>query len=272
MPAIIPFIPMIASGVSAVVGGIAGKRAQNKAKKEGVVRSPEEAAAISGLSGQANRLAGQGNQMMGQGQRLLQGPANYYQTLMSGDRAATANAIAPQMAQITDVYRGAERNVDRVGMRGAVRDQQMGELGRERASKLAGLVTGVQPGAATALTGLGNQFMQSGTGLASNAGNLYAQYMTGMRGEGVQQRNYENQQGEQAAKVWGGLAGDLINAGGDIYKGTSKAPLSNKQNTAWGGTYDPTIYKPPVPVQHTPTVDPTNFFESSRVRGGGWGG
>lgn len=200
---VIPFIPTI---VSAVGGGIASKFAQKNAMK----RSPEEQAALAGASGAAGSMGRQGSELIGQGGGYLGQAGNYYSTLLGGNRAQMAQATAGPRAALTDVYRGAERGLERSGVRGAARDVATADLGRQRASSLSSLVTGVQPGAAAGLAGLGGQALSAGGQLSQGSGSIYSNLL----GQGAQNRQYGRQEGQNFGSGVGGFLFDILNSSG----------------------------------------------------------
>src|SRR5262245_21152947 len=142
--------PIVQAG-GMVVGGIIGKKAQENAMQ----RSPEELAALQGAQGIAGQAGRAGGELLNQGRDYLQRPAQYFQTLLGGNRAAMAQAVAGPTAQITSNYRGASRALDQQGVRGAARDQAVADLNRQRAGQIAGLTTGMQPYAAEQLASMG---------------------------------------------------------------------------------------------------------------------
>lgn len=214
---VIPFIPMIAS---TVVGAIAAKKGQAAAMK----RTPEEATSLAGGQGAGSELAGAGKSLTGtgtgmidQGQTTLAGPTNYFQKLLSGNRALQTQAVAAPRAAISDVYRGAERNLEQGGVRGASRDVAKAELGRERAGKISSLITGVQPGAAGALTDIGQTQTGQGAGIAgtgvgatSSGGNLFSNLL----GQGFDNRKYGREEGGKGGAAWGKLIFDVMKSSG----------------------------------------------------------
>jgi|SRR5215510_7207356 len=242
-----PAIPLLKMAIphvaGAVAGGLLGKRSQQQAMQ----RTPEEQQALAGAQGVAGTLGGVGTSLIGQARPYLTQPANYYQSLLSGNRAAMTQAVAPSIAQTTDVYRGAERDLDRLGVRGAARDVAAGELNRQRASQLAGLVTGVQPGAAGALAGLGGTLLQQGGGLAGGAGNIY----NALLNQGAWNRQYGREQGQQAGEKLGGLVADIGRIGLDKWgrgRGSMDLSFDNPNRTpsrigaivpGFGGTMPP---------------------------------
>lgn len=213
MGAVVPFIPTIASTIGGIIGG---KKATSSAQK----RSPEEQVSLKGgqaaagsLAGMGSGLYGTGTEMIGEGRETLAQPTNYYQKLLGGNRALASQAIAAPRAAISDVYRGAERGLERSGVRGAARDVAKAEIGRERAGKISSLITGVQPGAAEALTGIGERqigqgLVGAGQGVSATgqAGNIYSNLL----GQGYSNRVYARGEGEKFGQSFGGLIFDVL--------------------------------------------------------------
>ena len=191
MAAVVPVAMMVASYV-------ASRRAQKKAAE----RSKEEQAALQGAQTSAQQIQQTGQNLVGTGSPMQTQAANYYQTLLRGSRPAMAQATAAPTAAITDIYRGAERNLDRAGVQGAARDVAVADLGRQRAGQIAGLTTGVQPAAAGELAGIGGQMTGQGVGALQGAGGLYSDLL----GQGARNRMYARQEGEKAGSQWGRLA------------------------------------------------------------------
>jgi len=169
-------------------------------------RSPEEAAALSGASGAAGSLTSAAQPLIGQGTSNLGQAGSYYSTLLRGGRASMAEATAGPRAAITDVYRGAERGLEHSNVRGAARDVASADLNRQRASQLSSLVTGVQPGAAAGLAGIGGSQVGAGAGLAQAGGSIYG----GLLNSGFQNRIYGREQGQEFGAGMGGLIFDLL--------------------------------------------------------------
>lgn len=214
---VVPFIPMIASTIG---GAIAAKKGQSAAMK----RSPEEATSLTGAqeSGGANAaqgagLYGAGTGMVKRGQATLEQPTNYFSKLLSGNRALQSQAVSAPRGAISDVYRGAERNLEQGGVRGASRDVAKAELGRERAGKISSLITGVQPAAAGALTDIGQTQTAQGAGIAGQgvgatgqAGGLFSRLLD----QGSENRQYGRKEGEKGGAAWGGLIFDVLKSTG----------------------------------------------------------
>lgn len=220
---IVPFIPLIATGVSAVAGHFAAKKAQAAAGQ----RSPEELAALSGVSGAASNLTRQGQGLTTAGMPAVQGATNYWSTLLHGNRSQMSLATAGPRAALTDQYRGAERGLERSGVRGGVGDLARAELSRQRAGQIGSLTTGVQPGAAGELGNLGTNLVGQGTSALQGVGDLYG----GLLNQGYQNRVYARDQGQQSGKAIGSLIFDVLKgtAGAKWPGGSTKGQTNDWQ-------------------------------------------
>jgi hypothetical protein len=193
-------------GGSALFGALMSRQAQKSAMK----RSPEEMAALAGMQGNAGQLTDSGMDLMDRGMPWTDQAGTYWSTLLKGNRAQMAQATAAPRAAITDIYRGAESNLERSGVRGAARDVAAAELGRDRASKIAGLTTGVQPAAATALADMGESTTRTGAGMLETSGNMWGNLLDG----GFANRKYGRQEGEKFGSSMGRLIFDILSSSG----------------------------------------------------------
>jgi len=254
--------PLAGQVGGAVVGGIMSNKAQKSAEK----RSPEEQLALSGAQGAAGTLGQGGRSLFKESRPYISQPASYYQTLLHGNRAAMTQAVAPAMAQVTGAYRGAQRNLNQQGVRGAARDVASGDLARDQASKIAALTTGVQPAAAGALAGLGTDLLQQVNPMLSNSGNIYGNLLTG----GLANRTQAAKRGQEAGAAWGGLVRDIGEAipAGKKKAGSAKTPpAGTTQTTRTPGA--PAARGAPVALPQIPNLgqvqpgmlpqNPTNF-------------
>ena len=168
-------------------------------------KSKAEKGALAGQQTAQGNLLGQGNTLMQMGLPATRSALGYYDTLLQGNRAAQSQAIAAPTAQITDLYRGAERNLDHKGIRGGGRDLAMAELGRGRVSQLSQLTTGVQPMAAQNLGALGSQSMAQGIGATGAAAGV----ATNIASQGFQNRQNTTQMFGQAGAGMGSAIYDV---------------------------------------------------------------
>ena len=228
---IAPAVPYLIKGGAALGAHFLGKRAQSSAMK----RSPEEQQALTGAQGAAAGLGREGSALLTQGTERLGQAGNYYSTLLGGGRASMAQATAGPRAAITDVYRGAERGLERSNVRGAARDVASAELGRERASKLSSLVTGVQPAAASALADIGGRMTSTGGQLSTTGGSLYANLL----GQGFRNREYGREEGRRTGAGIGGFLFDILSGTlGRLGGGGGRPPTNIEGRT----TFNPTPF------------------------------
>jgi hypothetical protein len=107
-------------------------------------------------------LTSQGTQLSGYGMPKLQQAGNYFSSLASGNRAQTAQTLAPEVQNINDVYGGTQRTLSRF-LRGPDRDYQMGELSRNRANAIGGLFRDARDKGVAGLVNLGQYGTSQGT-------------------------------------------------------------------------------------------------------------
>lgn len=196
---VVPFLPLAASAIGGIFAG-------KKATQAAMTRSPEEQQALGGAQGAAGTLATTGAGLLKTGQETQAPATSYFDTLLRGNRAQMAGATAAPRAAITDVYRGAERGLEHSGVRGAQRDVASADLGRQKASQISSLVTGVQPQAAAALTGIGQTQISQGGAQTGAAGSLYSNLL----GQGTENRKYARKEGEKTGSSFGGLIFDIL--------------------------------------------------------------
>jgi hypothetical protein len=218
MPAIVPAIGLAISAYSAYKNSKAAGKA-GKAQ-EGLLN--EQAA-----SARQGREIGTG--LVKQGMPATSSALSYYSKLLQGNRAMMSQATAGANRQITDVYRGAERGLERQGVRGGERQTALAELNRDRAASIAGLTTGQQGGAASALADIGGQMTSQGISGISGAA---SQFGSGANAYGQNARYYGGQAQADMAGV-GRSAGELGKVGYDWWKNRGAGGGGTTGNGGW---------------------------------------
>jgi hypothetical protein len=225
------FIPaLIGAG-----GGIASSIIGGKAGKAAMKPSPEEAGYLRRQSGLVDLLKGQAETTFNTGMPAINEAQQYYQTMARGDRSKMSQAIAPSVAQITQQYRGAEGSINR-NLRGAQRQQQQGELRRDRASKLALLTTGQQPAAYDAMNQTGQALIGHSSGSAARGGSI----LDSMTRNAGDRRQYGMDVGRDVSKSMGGILADILKNTGGGKGGKKGGGVTGGQGEMWPGT--PPIY------------------------------
>lgn len=206
-----PVVPIAIMAGGAIISHFAAKKATSDAMQ----RSPEELAAQGGASAGAASLQKSGTEGIATGAETQKPATSYFDTLLRGNRAQQAQATAAPTARITDVYSGAERGLEKSGVRGAARDVASADLTRNKAGAIAGLVSGVQPAAANALTSIGQTQQAQGASMVASGNNTYS----GLLGMGQQNRQKANEAGTSAASSIGQLATGASKVYSDWYSG-----------------------------------------------------
>lgn len=178
-------IPAIGLGISAF-SAWKNARAAGKAGAAQNAMLGEQAA-----SARLGRNTGYG--MVQAGLPATMSSINYFAKLLQGNRATMQQAVAGPMRQITDTYRGAERGLERQGIRGGVRETAMAELNRDRAANIAGLTTGVQGQAANALADIGSSLTSQGMSGISGAAGQFGSAASGYGGQATDFRNAQRE-------------------------------------------------------------------------------
>lgn len=219
-----------------VAGMIGSHFAGKAAKKSAMQLTPEEqqyyansSGAAAGAKALGDTSATQSGKLFDTGMPAVSQATNYYSTLLRGNRAQMTQAVAPEAAGINDTYAGASRAIEHGGARGAARDQAVGEIAREKAGKVAGLIGGVRPQAAAALANTGLSTVSEGSraaGTASsaygNVGSIYGN-LIGNRGA---DRQSANTAGEAASSSIGALTAQVLKTYSNYRAGSggSKSP------------------------------------------------
>lgn len=194
MGAVTPFVPLIGSAI----GLFGGRNVGGPSGLEKAMMSSGQAA--------GGQLVRQGTQLTATGRPLLDKASNYYQTILSGSRGAQQQLLAPEIGQITDTYRGAERGLERSGVRGPARDVATAELARDRAGAIAGLIPGLRPMAAAQIGDLGRYQTTAGLGATSAGASVYDSLL----GRSLQSRGLQHEIGSDFGGGLGALTADLM--------------------------------------------------------------
>lgn len=199
---IAPAVPALIQGGAAIGSALLGRRAA----KQQFQRSPEEQNYLSQTGQAGQTLLGQGQQLFNLGTPGIQASQDYFGKLLSGNRAAQAQAVGSGVANLTDVYRGAARGVGRSGLVGSARDMALADLNRDRAGATARLVSGIQPMAAQQLAQTGLGTVGAAIGPTLGASNIFGQ----LAGEARSQRENANAAQAQAGKSAGAMIFDML--------------------------------------------------------------
>lgn len=285
----------VGAGIGAAAGGLLGLFS-------GKSLSKEEKAILAQLTSLGNQQATLGADLIKQsssaGKRYdaaakgvrsggLGQAANYWSSLLGGDRAKMQSATSGARGAVADTYRGGRRGLERSSLKGAQKGKAEAELNRQETGQLAGLVQGVQPMAAQELGaleaqvqqlmqgyfGLGEQAKSSGAyagaSLMGGAGNAYGQVLDSHRGI----------RGEQSANdaANGGAFGKLLGYGQDALAGFQWSKGAPGMNNKMGAGSKPAgnWTSPKTPLTYgggAPSGGSMNYFNATTKPRNPWGG
>lgn len=195
-------IPLIAAAVT--TGGSlwsAHKAGQLNPAEKGAQQTQQRA---------GNALEQTGARLTGYGMPKLEQAGTYFSTLAGGNRAATQQALAPDVANINAVYGGTQRTLARF-LRGPDRDFQLGELARQRAGATGSLFSAARARGVEGLVQLGQYGTSQGAAATSGAAGVAG----GVGAQGFANRQAGNQMTEEAGRNAGSLIFQLLQG----YKG-----------------------------------------------------
>lgn len=135
-----------------------------------------------------NTLVDQGTQAIGKAQDTLHPAVDFWTKILSGDKNAISEAIAPAAEQLHQSYDTARQTAATLAPRGGGTTQANAQLPFQEAGQLTSLVSQLKPAAASALPGIANaqgglaQILQN-SGL--NLSNLAANVQLTRRGQNV---------------------------------------------------------------------------------------
>jgi alpha-D-ribose 1-methylphosphonate 5-triphosphate synthase subunit PhnG len=195
-----PAIPYIASGIATAYGAW-------RAHKDSQQAQQQAQPLIDAQTGLAKQQAGQGKDLFNFGMPQLQKAAGYYGSLLTGNRAAVQTTLAPTIAQMSDVYKGAERNLSRQAP-GAGRDEASAALSAQRAGQIGMLPIQARAGAAEAVANLGQTGVSGGTASTNAASGIYGNLL----GDQFRRQEASNAQQYQLGQNLSKILGDFLKA------------------------------------------------------------
>lgn len=207
-------IPLISSGIGAVGSYLQNRSKKKAADQQNALTKPP----LAGLTAAGDASAGMGRDSYRAGGQALAPVTSYYQRMLTGNRSDLTQALAPEISATTDLYRGAEKNLERTGAQGAQRDVAREELNRDRVGKTASLLRDARSGAADKLTQIGETQQSQGIGATQGAGGIYAQLLSGLNANRETDLKATMYGDQQSAALWKQI-GDLLVGSYGAWKG-----------------------------------------------------
>ena len=167
MGPVTPFIPLIAQGAGALFGGMFGSKPSSQMS---AAMGPMQQAQNLGIQN-AQSLMPQGQNLMTNAAQAMNPVLNYYSRLLSGDRGAMTQVLAPQLNQIGQAYQAQQNAQNQLMPRGGGRAGLMSQLPYAQTQNMLNLFQNARSGAAQGLSGAAGQIGQLGSSLIGSANN-----------------------------------------------------------------------------------------------------
>lgn len=212
--AAVPVLMKAAPFVASAVGGLIGKKTSgpNKQQQAGMAGAQQGATQMSGISSQ---LMKGGDAALRSGNDNLNKAGSYYGRILSGDRGAMRESMAPEISTALDYYKGSEGKINRT-MSGGSRDMALAEMERGKVGNLALMGAQARQNAAAgtervagAHAGIAANMFGQGTNAGANAGwmNNY------LFNQGSQMQEQQRQGGAGFGKMLFDIVGSLPQGG-----------------------------------------------------------
>lgn len=176
--------------------------------------------------------------------------ANWFQTIMNGNKQATLNQLQPQIQQIQQGQNTALQTANTLAPRGGGRSATLFDQPFEAQKQIAGQYAGARAGAPGGLQAAGTAQGALGSaaaGAGSQFGNVANTSNNNLLNYGLNQQQQANQQATSAGGLFGKLIGPLLNfipgvgpllsagigAAGSLFKGSNDG--SNRMGGGTGG-------------------------------------
>lgn len=203
-------IPLLTAGIGAAGSLFAGKKVADATRKASLFRSPEEQQYQSALTALTRQQTQQGADLYSRALPVLTQAGDYQARLLRGNPADLAELTGGERALTRQSYAGADRAVERSGLRGMARDRALASNKQALAGSLSMLTKGIRGQAAGALQNLGTSMLYpaitASASAASGLGQLVG--LEGQRSMGAAQAG--QQAGAATTETLGGLLAQLL--------------------------------------------------------------
>lgn len=183
-------------------------------------RSADTQATGQQIKGIATGAENKGNKSFKWFKQAATPAAEYWKSILSGDRSAIEEFLGPELSGITDAFEGQRASLSEFSPRGGARASTFANLASDEASAKGDAILRARPQAAESLAGLAGLFSgtsQGFTGQALSGLGSSAQIGFGLNQEQEQIRQRKAQMfaalGEAVGSIVGGIATGGISTG-----------------------------------------------------------
>lgn len=175
--------------------GFGGQGAQEKANDTAIGNINSELTDLSKVQYQ------RGGKAFKWAKKSLLSARDFWDTLLKGDRNATAAFLSPELGDISKGYQQQRNAMAEFGPRGGGSNTAIGNLGQQQASDVNRTIMSARPMAADKLTSLGSIFGGMSQGLTGQAFQGYGQASQNLFGLNQEQEDVR----ARKAQAWSGL-------------------------------------------------------------------
>lgn len=206
MPAaLIPLLPAIIGTGGAIAGGLLGKK-QTAQQKQATALTQQQLDTQKQIT---DFLTKTGGDLIGKGTSQLQGPLDYYNKLISGDRTAASSAVGPALSTLKNNQFSNLNNILKFSPRGGARGSSIGASDVASNASLTNILQNLKPNAIAGVTDIGKTFLGTGSGLFNSGSQSNASGTNAALNFLNASNSQANQQNSNLAGV-GGSLGTLL--------------------------------------------------------------
>jgi hypothetical protein len=151
--------------------------------------------------------------LLPESEKYLQGAGDYYSKILSGDRAAMTEAMAPEIGQITGQLNQEKQNISKFTPQGGGQTGLLSELPFQQEGQVTQLLQQARPMAAQGLEQVAGLAGQEALGFGNLAQNAFTTDINALLGKASQDMPMQQQLGAGVGGLLGGVLGGGVGTG-----------------------------------------------------------
>lgn len=161
MPAALALLPAIIGAGGAIGGALLGGKQTAQQKQADTLAQQQ----LDNQKQITNFLTTKGGGLIDSGISTLQGPLDYYNKLLSGDRTAASGAVGPALSTLKNNQFTNLNNILKFSPRGGARGSAIGASDVASNASLTNILQNLKPMAISGVTDIGKTVLGTGSGL-----------------------------------------------------------------------------------------------------------
>lgn len=163
-----PALGLAGSLFGGMMGGKMPQAQKDALNAQASLMRTQQGALQQGINTATNTVIPTGQNWMDMASTAINPAANYWSSILSGDRNTMTQALSPEITQLTSGNTAAINNANQFMPRGGARSQTLANVPFTQAQQIGNLFATLRPQAATALGQLGTTEGSIGSGLLSS--------------------------------------------------------------------------------------------------------